>query len=146
MARPSKHSPEVERLIVSLLEAGNTVETAAGAAGISPETFYDWMRRGLRDGKRDAKFRAFRAAVEQARSMAEATLVTRISKAAANGSWQAAAWLLERRSPEQWLKPTERGNARGNKLPDEPRDPFAELDTEDEVAKRREAKGKQAEG
>jgi hypothetical protein len=131
--RPSKLSPEVETRITNLLRVGNTVEIAAAAAGISPETFYDWMRRGERKGSREKKYRDFKAAVEQARAEAETTLVTRIAKAAANGSWQAAGWLLERRSPERWAKPTERRNGTGNQ---KPVDPFEALDAEEEAAQK----------
>lgn len=131
--RPSKLSPEIQERICNLLRVGNTVETAAGAAGIAPETFYDWMRRGERKGSREKKYRDFKSAVEQARAEAEATLVTRISKAAANGSWQAAGWLLERRAPERWAKPTERRNGGGN---EKPTDPFEELDAAQEAAEK----------
>jgi hypothetical protein len=65
-------------------------------------------------------------------------LVARIAQAAGKGSWQAAAWLLERRFPERWMKPTERP------LPEAPaaaaaddnldEDPFADVV---DLAKRR---------
>jgi transposase len=102
MARPSKLSPELQEKVAGLIRAGNTVEIAAEASGISEATFYAWMARGERSGKADAPYRAFRDAVEQAKAGGEAMLVTRIAKAAADGSWSAAAWLLERRSPERW--------------------------------------------
>jgi hypothetical protein len=39
---------------------------------------------------------------------AEPQLVAVIIAAAQRGSWQAAAWLLERRWPERWLRATQR--------------------------------------
>src|SRR4051812_3365849 len=102
MAKPSKLTPEVQENIVRLIRAGNTIELAAEAAGISQATFYAWMARGESGKRADAPFVDFRDAVEQGRAEAEAVLVTRIAKAAANGSWSAAAWLLERSHPERW--------------------------------------------
>ena len=40
--------------------------------------------------------------------MSESQLIAVVEDAARRGSWNAAAWLLERRFPERWLKATER--------------------------------------
>jgi transposase len=102
--RPTKLTPEVQERIAVLIRAGNTVEVAAGATGIGRGTFYEWMARGEKDGAANRPHRNFRAAIEQARNESEAAMVARIAKAASNGSWQAAGWLLERRYPERWTK------------------------------------------
>jgi transposase len=105
--RKSKLTRDVEARVVAIIAAGNHLEVAAAAGGIGLRTLHDWMARGNPAGtaRRDAPYRRFRAAVERAQAEGEATLVTRIQKAAANGSWQAAAWLLERRYPERYTKP-----------------------------------------
>ena len=108
MGRPPKLNDEVTEAVARLIKVGVSNDIAAKSAGIGRSTFYDWMQRGTQPGKATAPHRKFRAAVEQAQAEAEATLVARISKAAANGSWQAAAWLLERGSPERWAKKKER--------------------------------------
>ena len=57
--------------------------------------------------------------------MSESQLVAAVEDSARDGSWNAAAWLLERRWPERWLKPTERQSK-----PPSPRDnddAFAEI-------------------
>lgn len=92
MARPSKLTPEIQTRLCRLLQAGNTHEVSAEACGINVSTFYRWVRDKPE----------FAAAVEQAEAEAEAVLVARISQAAANGSWRAAGWLLERRNPDKW--------------------------------------------
>ena len=104
----SKLNAEATEQVVRLVRAGNVVEVAAAAAGISRSTFFAWMNRGQKSGAANAAHREFREAVIQARAEAEANLVARIAKAAQNGSWSAAAWLLERRAPERWGKPGER--------------------------------------
>ena len=43
--------------------------------------------------------------------MTEAQLVEVVMDAAEAGSWNAAAWILERRYPERWLKLTARPQA-----------------------------------
>jgi transposase len=107
MPRPSKLTDDLQTQIVRLIRAGSTVEVAAQSAGVAKRTFYSWMERGAAaEPKRaDAPYAAFRDAVDQAHAESEAMLVTRIAKAAGDGSWAAAAWLLERRWPQRWSKP-----------------------------------------
>lgn len=58
--------------------------------------------------------------------MTESELVAVIEEAAEGGSWNAAAWLVERRWPERWLKPTTRPSASTDAVEAErePEDPF----------------------
>lgn len=127
MARPSKLSPELRDKVAGLIRAGNTVEVAADAAGIGESTFYDWMARGSKAGKAEAPFREFREVVERAQGEAEAVLVTRIAKAAQDGSWSAAAWLLERRNPERWAKVSERRVAKAPEADDSTDDDWGSI-------------------
>lgn len=132
----SKLSPEVTTQITRLIRVGNTNEIAADAAGISRTTFFSWMDRGTKGGRTNKPYRDFRQAVEQARAEAEATLVARIAKAAQNGSWSAAAWLLERSAPERWAKLSERKNADSDET-EAPTNPAEAI--RDELAQRRRA-------
>ena len=56
-------------------------------------------------------FYDFRIAVETAQAESEMILVTRIGAAAQNGSWSAAAWLLQHRFPENWDRKNAVGDA-----------------------------------
>jgi hypothetical protein len=74
------------------------------------------------------------------RAMSEAQLIGVVEDSARDGSWNAAAWLLERRWPERWLKLSSRPSAAAPipeppepLEPDDP-DPFADVV---ELAKRR---------
>ncbi len=109
MGRPSGLTPELTGRLVPLLRAGVAVEAATRAVRISERTFYEWMQRGERGSQRNAPYRDFRAAVEQARGEHEAILVGQLARAASKGSWRAAAWLLERSFPERWGPPEQRG-------------------------------------
>ena len=96
--RPSKLTPEVQRRIVRAIKLGATHAIAAARGGIDISTMMRWMAAGECDGAR--QYREFRAAVKAAEGEAAETALKRVNAAAAKGTWQAAAWLLERRYRE----------------------------------------------
>lgn len=92
MARRSKATePRVEALL-NALRAGNTRGAAAAYAEISRQTFYRWLESDV----------SFRDSVEKAEAEAEVRFAAQVAKAATNGTWQAAAWWLERRRPNDF--------------------------------------------
>ncbi len=97
--RPTKLTPEVQQTIVTYLKAGNYVETAAAAAGISKETIYAWLKRGAKAKK--GIHREFSDAIEKALAEGEILAVRSILEADEK-QWQARAWWLERRRPDRW--------------------------------------------
>jgi len=113
MARPTKLTIGVQSQIITVIKAGNYIETAAAYAGISKNTLYDWLKRGEREKQRvnknskakirklEADFVEFSDAIEKALAEAEIRDVTIIAKAAEE-QWQAAAWRLERKFPDRW--------------------------------------------
>ncbi len=62
------------------------------------------MERGALEGEaaEDDPYRGLRSEVERAIADAEAGEVGLVIKAARDGDWRAAAWLLERRFGERW--------------------------------------------
>ena len=86
--------------ILNSIRAGNYMEVAAGAAGISKVTLLDWLRRGARGGS--PKHAKLAADFAQAELQAEEMAVGHITMAAMKGIWQAAAWRLERKHPDRW--------------------------------------------
>ena len=98
MGRP-KLEPALTEKIVSLVRAGNYLETAATTAGIHRTTLHRWMRFG-RDQKR-GRYRKFLTAVEKAQAESESRDVALIAKAA-SADWKAAAWRLERKAPRRY--------------------------------------------
>lgn len=101
VGRPTKLTPEVHKRIVDMVRAGNYPEIAAQAAGINSATYYRWMQKA-EDGT--SPYCEFREAVKEAQAAAESHAVTTIRKAAMDGTWQAAAWYLERSKPERWRR------------------------------------------
>lgn len=100
MARPTKLTPETQNKIVQALTLGATYEHAANFAGISYETFNNWMKRG--EAASSGKFLQFFEAVKKAEGNATVGWLAKIEKAANDGNWQAAAWKLERRYPNDY--------------------------------------------
>lgn len=120
--RPSKRTPATEKRILESLRAGNTRTASAGYGGISKDTFYEWLK----------EFPDFSDAVKKAESDCEVAFVAVIKKAATGHpvektvtktrivggvsetettttryteySWQAGAWWLERRKPEDYAR------------------------------------------
>jgi len=98
MARRTKLTPETKEDIVKALRAGNSRRDSALYAGISEQTFYSWMSRG-RDG--EPLYIEFLEAVEKAEAQSVVRNVAIIQRAAEE-TWQAAAWWLERKRPDDW--------------------------------------------
>jgi hypothetical protein len=92
MPARSKLTPEVQARIVQALELGATYEQAAGYGGVSYETFRVWREQNP----------AFSVAVKEAEARAAVRWLQQIEQAAQEGSWQAAAWKLERRYPRDF--------------------------------------------
>ena len=111
--RPTKATDETFEKIVEAVKAGVWIEQAAHLASIHPSTLYDWVSQGERareleelTGKemteQELRLAEFSDTLKKARAEAEARNVALIQKAAQNGTWQAAAWYLERSAPQRW--------------------------------------------
>jgi hypothetical protein len=91
MARRSKYTPELVRQICEILAEGNPRRTACVLAGVSEETFYTWLRAKPE----------FSEAIKKAEEEAIRRNVG-IVQSAAREHWQAAAWWLERKAPDEF--------------------------------------------
>ena len=89
--RPSKFSAELGHAIAIHIGYGCSVEQAAQAEGIAPDTIRRWLRR----------YPAFAAEVDQARAQCVVKLLRHVNRAAEK-DWKAAAWLVERLHPENY--------------------------------------------
>ena len=104
MGRPSKLTPQVQELIVDGITAGLTYRLSCERAGIFPSTFYAWIERGERQAK--GRYQDFAEAVARAKSDSALRLVSQITLAAPK-DWRAAAFMLERRFPDDYGRRTE---------------------------------------
>ncbi|TGC07414.1 hypothetical protein [Methanolobus halotolerans] len=97
----SKIMVEISDPLIKLLKSGVPVVHACDAVGISPSSYYDWMKLGER--ATSGQHHEFYLRVKQARAEAIARNVAIIQKAATH-TWQAAAWWLERSCPSEFAK------------------------------------------
>lgn len=96
----TKFNPETCHKIIQALEAGNYRKTAAALAGVSEPTFYSWIKQAKE--QKTGKKVEFLKSVKKAEEKAKAYHLQQIRKASENGSWQASAWYLERKFPDEW--------------------------------------------
>ncbi len=92
--RPSKKRDATKEAILAALRAGNTRTAAAAAGGVDRHTLRRWVDS-------DAPFCAD---VEKAEGEAEKRFLRVVEDAAIGGTWQAAAWWLERRRKDDYAQ------------------------------------------
>ena len=92
MARPTKYTPETVKAILDAIRVGATFRIACAYAGISEDTFALWRKR----------YSDFADAVKESEGKAAVGWLAKIEKEANEGAWQAAAWKLERRYPQEY--------------------------------------------
>jgi len=92
VGRPTKRTPEREQRLLDALRAGNTRKAACSYAGVAQDAFNRWLLR----------FADFADAIQKAEADAEVRHVANIARVAQEGTWQASAWWLERRRPDDY--------------------------------------------
>mgnify|MGYP006275736359 CR=1 FL=1 len=92
VGRPTKRTPETVKKLCDAIRLGACYSDACGFAGISFDTFNEWRK----------DFPEFLEAVKEAEGAGRVQLIAKIQKAANDGNWQAAAWMLERRDPQNY--------------------------------------------
>jgi transposase len=108
-----------------MLRAGNYINVACMAVGVSKATLYNWL------GRDEPEYRAFAERIDKARAEGEARHVALIAKAAAD-DWRASAWLLERQHPDRWGKPQKQADvpADPTETAPTPSDPLDAIDAQ----------------
>jgi transposase-like protein len=115
---PSILTDELQQKLCSLLSIGTSIEDACTECGISDSTFHKWKQRALE--KKERKYLQFLQAVDKAKVQSKLKcLITmdkqanganavykdgKLVKPAIEADWRAAAWLLERRFPQEFGK------------------------------------------
>ena len=100
MGRKTKCTAKTIARVAEGMRIGMTVELAAQYGGISKDTFYRWLKLA-NDPTADKVFSDFSDAIKAAEADNAARCLLVIDDAANDGSWQAAAWMLERRHKYQ---------------------------------------------
>lgn len=110
--KPSTLDDPKVKLLLQALSAGNYVEVSCAYAGLSVAVVYQWLEKGRKEKERIASgaepdpskttYVELLEAIESARAKAVIANVAIIQQAARGGTWQAAAWWLERTNPQQF--------------------------------------------
>src|SRR5262245_59942741 len=87
--RKSKLTPALRKRICTLLAQGHTIKTVCEAVGIAERTYFDWCEKHLH----------FSQATTCAIGKSKIVLVNRLLR---SDDWRAAAFLLERRWPNEF--------------------------------------------
>jgi transposase len=111
--RPSKLTADIIDKVKTFLPVCMYIETLADSLEIDRQTFYNWYHRGEAEARRldqngeetppqrEALYLEFYRAIKKGAADGEMAAAARIH-AASHTTWQAAAWLLERRFPDKW--------------------------------------------
>lgn len=92
--RRTKYTPDTIKAILDAIKVGGSDVDACAHAGISQDTFYEWM-----NSKSE-----FSEQVTRARTDGKLARIGRIVQAGVKGDWRADAWYLERRWPEEYAQ------------------------------------------
>jgi hypothetical protein len=92
---------EQEHTLVTLLRAGNPIKVAADFANVGERSVYEWLSEAAGDDPRPRVVQLAQA-IKEARAGAQASALQVVTRAANTGTWQAAAWFLERSNPANW--------------------------------------------
>ncbi len=106
VGRPTKLNQKLIELICEAVEQGCTITAAAAAAGVYKNTLTVWSDKGARDveaGEHDTLYAQFHTRYMHSRELALAVLTKRVFEASVD-EWRAAAWMLERRDPDNWSR------------------------------------------
>jgi LmbE family N-acetylglucosaminyl deacetylase len=107
---------DLEQTLLDYIRIGTPVRIAVTTAGVSNQTFYSWINRGLAERERlkmvkgakknpsEVIFLDFLDKVERAKAEAITKKVAVIAKSGNEGDWRAAAWWLERQMPDEFGK------------------------------------------
>ena len=96
MPKP-KCTPELIRQAVKLKKGGANNQDIAKAVGIAESTFYKWTNTPKSDRQEELS-----EALKKAEADYKNALQGIIAKAAQERDWKAAAWLLERKYPDEY--------------------------------------------
>ena len=96
-------TPEITEEICSCISAGMT-KRAAMEGLMNETTFYSYIQKGERDiaNGKDSCYAEFAKEVKKAEKSFVLSNLKVIKEAAIAGTWQAAAWALERSRPDEY--------------------------------------------
>lgn len=100
--RPTLLNPTRQAALLKAIEQGMPLKQAAAMAGMSYDTLNNWQNRGQNESA-PPEYRQFCQQLRHSQAVAMQVHVSSICDAAKR-DWRAAAWMLERRFPEDFAR------------------------------------------
>lgn len=102
----AKYNQKRHEKIIEGILSGNSRTVSFTLSGCNPDTIFAWLKTA-RDEKASGvilhpEYAVLLEDIEYAEAMVESEKVKIVKAAADSGTWQAAAWWLERRKPKEW--------------------------------------------
>lgn len=101
--RPTKFTQETVARLLDGIRAGLPIHLACSAAGITETTFYEWQRGEFPYHAKKELKQQFSEELTRAKGESALSNINLIKNAALE-DWRAAAWILERRFPQDFGK------------------------------------------
>lgn len=101
--RPTALTESTALAIEEGIKAGAFIETAVVAAGVTKQTFYNWMSRGAADhaAKKVTPYADFYWRMTRTLANVEIELCNKL-QTEKGPAWTKFAWMLERRFRDRW--------------------------------------------
>jgi hypothetical protein len=100
--RPALQDDLIET-IAKLVVMGADPKAASATLGVTGDVYEEWMADGKENRRGKYRQRRFVLTMERSVAQFEVQGISKIRRSAEE-SWQAAAWLLERRLPEKYVR------------------------------------------
>jgi transposase len=99
--RGPKFDVKAGQEVIVAMRLGMTISDAAAAAGIDRKTYTNWKRRSRKSDAAPA-LKQWGKEMRSALQFSKRFYLGKVAEAAKGGTWQAAAWMLERRFPAEY--------------------------------------------
>jgi hypothetical protein len=94
--KPKLFNPAILTRLCDAIRTGATIDLACKYAGINPSVYYDALNRAKAG---NPEWQGVAAELADAEGACAVEMLATVTNAARNGTWPAAAWMLERRYP-----------------------------------------------
>jgi len=108
MARKTRLNKKMIDKICGFLEKGAYIDSACKASATTRKTYYEWLKKAKSSSATPLQ-KEFKRRTEEALAKYEMELQNTIELHSVK-TWQAAAWLLERRFKSKWAKEADLSN------------------------------------
>jgi AraC-like DNA-binding protein len=100
MARPTKLTKQLQQQIGENVALGLTYALAAAPAGITYQTFNDWLKKGK--NSTSGEYFEFTQYIQKCNADTAKKLLERLNEAAKAGNCTVCMWILSRRFPDEF--------------------------------------------